>query len=78
MSEKESVQASEAQLAVHWQEEELYYPSEEFIVQVNMPDPAMYTRFSPDNFPQYFKEYADLLSWCQYSHTMLDTSDPPS
>jgi len=78
MSDKESLQASEAQIAVHWQEEELYYPSAEFIAQANMPDPAMHTRFNLDNFPQCFKEYADLLSWDQYWHTMLDTSDPPS
>jgi acetyl-CoA synthetase len=78
MSENESVHASEAQIAVHWQEEELYYPSAEFIAQANMPDPAMHARFTLDNFPQCFKEYADLLSWDQYWHTTLDTSDPPS
>ena len=78
MSEKESIQASEAQIAVHWQEEQLYYPSAEFVAQANMPDPAMHARFGLDNFPQCYKEYADLLSWYQYWHTMLDTSDPPS
>jgi acetyl-CoA synthetase len=34
-------------------------------------------RFSEKNFPECFREYADLLSWDQYWHTTLDTSDAP-
>ncbi|MBW2585005.1 MAG: acetate--CoA ligase, partial [Deltaproteobacteria bacterium] len=30
-----------------------------------------------DNFPNCFKEYADLLDWDEYWHTILDTSDAP-
>ena len=30
-----------------------------------------------DNFPDCFKEYADLLSWDEPWHTTLDTSNPP-
>jgi acetyl-CoA synthetase len=78
MSERENIEASEAQIAVHWQEEGYYHPSAEFIAQANMPDPDMDARFSLDNFPHCFKEYADLLTWYEYWHTMLDTSDPPS
>jgi len=77
MSEKETVEASEAQIAVHWQEEEYYHPSAEFIAQANMSDPAMHQRFSLENFPECYEEYADLLSWYQHWHTTLDTSDPP-
>ncbi|MDO9109148.1 MAG: acetate--CoA ligase, partial [Desulfatirhabdiaceae bacterium] len=33
--------------------------------------------FSLDNFPNCYKEYADLLTWDEYWHTMLDTSDAP-
>jgi acetyl-CoA synthetase len=33
---------------------------------------------SLENFPECFKEYADLLTWNQYWHTTLDTSDAPS
>ncbi|MEN8245150.1 MAG: acetate--CoA ligase, partial [Thermodesulfobacteriota bacterium] len=77
MAEKEVVETSEAQIAVHWQEEDYYYPSYEFIAQANMTDPGVYDRFSLDNFPNCFKEYADLLDWDEYWHTTLDTSDAP-
>jgi acetyl-CoA synthetase len=77
MSEKDSVEVSEAQIAVHWQEEEYFNPSTHFVAQANTTDPAIYKRFSLENFPECFKEYADLLSWYQYWHTTLDTSDPP-
>ena len=77
MSEQELVEVSEAQIAVHWQEEEYFYPSTQFIAQANMTDPGIYERFSLDNFPECFKEYADLLDWYQYWHTTLDTSDAP-
>jgi acetyl-CoA synthetase len=36
---------SEAQIAVHWQEEGYYYPSKEFIAQANMTDESIYDRF---------------------------------
>jgi len=77
MNTRQSVGASEAQIAVHWQEEEYYHPSGQFIAQANMTDPGIYSRFSAENFPECFKEYADLLTWYQYWHTTLDTSDPP-
>lgn len=77
MSSKDTMNVSEAQIAVHWQEEDYYHPSTEFIAQANMTDKSMYERFSLDNFPEYFKEYADLLDWDQYWHTTLDTSDAP-
>ncbi len=74
---KEETEASEAQIAVHWQEEGYYYPSTKFIAQANMTDETIYDRFSLDNFPECFKEYADLLDWYKYWETMLDTSNPP-
>jgi len=77
MKEKESVEVSEAQIAVHWQEEEYFYPSAQFIAQANMTDAGIYERLSLENFPECFKEYADLLTWYQYWHTTLDTSDAP-
>jgi acetyl-CoA synthetase len=75
--EKESVDTSEAEIAVHWGEEKYVYPSAEFIAQANVTDPSIYDRFSLENFPNCFKEYADLLSWYEYWHTTLDTSDAP-
>jgi acetyl-CoA synthetase len=77
MAEKEVVETSEAQIAVHWQEEGYYYPSTQFVAQANMTDKDVYERFSLDNFPNCFKEYADLLDWYEYWDTILDTSDAP-
>ncbi len=77
MVEKNVVKTSEAQIAVHWQEEEYFYPSTKFIAQANMADEGVYERFSLDNFPNCFKEYADLLDWYEYWDTILDTSDAP-
>ncbi len=77
MAAKEIVETSEAEIAVHWQEEGYYYPSVEFIAQANMTDKSIYDRFSLDNFPNCFREYADLLDWYEYWHTILDTSDAP-
>jgi acetyl-CoA synthetase len=70
-------QVSEAQIAVHWREEEHYFPPAEFIAQANAADPSIFGRFGEDRFPDCFKEYADLLSWDAYWHTTLDTSNPP-
>src|SRR5271163_1023102 len=70
-------ETSEAQIAVHWREEEYYYPSAKFVGQANLTDPSVMERFREKNFPECFREYADLLSWDQYWHTTLDTSDPP-
>ena len=77
MSTEQEEQVSEAQIAVHWREENLYYPPAKFIGQANASDPAILDRFKEENFPECFKEYADLLSWDHYWHTTLDTSNPP-
>src|ERR1700683_3192129 len=70
-------EATEAQISVHWREEEYYYPSAKFVGQANLTDTSVIERFSEKNFPECFREYADLLTWDQYWHTTLDTSDPP-
>jgi acetate--CoA ligase len=74
MSENE---VSEAEIAVHWREEEYFPPPAKFIGQANANDPAIFDRFAEKNFPECFKEYADLLTWDKYWHTTLDTSNPP-
>jgi acetyl-CoA synthetase len=71
------VQVSEAEIAVHWREEEYFSPPPKFIGQANASDPAILDRFAEKNFPECFKEYADLLTWDQYWHTTLDTSNAP-
>jgi acetyl-CoA synthetase len=74
---KPGTDVSEAQIAVHWKEEEYYYPSAKFVGQANLTDPSIDERFSIERFPDCFKEYADMLSWDQYWHTTLDTSNAP-
>jgi acetyl-CoA synthetase len=68
---------SEAQIAVHWREEEYVPPPPEFVRQANANDPAILERFSEDKFPDCFTEYADLLTWDRKWDTVLDTSTPP-
>jgi acetyl-CoA synthetase len=77
MEKKDSVETSEAQIAVHWEEEGYYQASPEFIGQANCTDPSIYERFSLENFPECFREYADLLTWDKYWEKTLDTSDAP-
>ena len=74
---REQEEVSEAQIAVHWREEEMIHPGTAFIAQANMADPTAPERFGLDNFPECFREYADLLTWDRYWHTTLDTSNPP-
>jgi acetyl-CoA synthetase len=68
---------SEAAIAVHWQEEDKINPSAEFVAQANQTDAAIYDRFSLDNFPDYWAEYAEMLDWDEKWHTVLDSSDAP-
>jgi acetyl-CoA synthetase len=75
--EQELDEVSEAQIAVHWREEEYFYPPTRFVGQANAADPTIQDRFREERFPDCFKEYADLLSWDSYWHTTLDTSNAP-
>ena len=73
----EQVETSEAEIAVHWKEEELIHPVPEFVAQANVTDPNVFERFSEKNFPECFREYAELLTWDKDWHTTFDTSNPP-
>jgi len=64
--DENEAQVSEAQIAVHWREENYYYPSATFIAKANAADPAIFEQFSEKHFPECFKEYADLVSWDRY------------
>ena len=68
---------SEAQIAVHWREEEYFHPPAAFVAHANAADPGVFERFGEKSFPECFKEYADVLTWDRYWHTTLDTSNPP-
>ncbi|MCL0099163.1 acetate--CoA ligase [Dehalococcoidia bacterium] len=74
---KEVPEVSEAQVAVHWKEEELIPAPPEFIGQANLADPAILEGFKEENFPECFKHYADMLTWDQYWHSTFDSSNPP-
>jgi acetyl-CoA synthetase len=70
-------EVSEAQIAVHWREEEYYEPPAAFSAQANASDPAILGQFSEENFPDCFVDYADMLTWDKKWDTLLDTSNPP-
>jgi acetyl-CoA synthetase len=69
--------SNEAQIAVHWKEEELFRPPASFIAQANLVDPAFVESFREEGFPECYRQYADLLDWDSYWHTTLDTEHPP-
>ncbi len=73
----EQTEVSEAQIAVHWKEEAYYQPSEKFKAQAYLQDPRIFENFGLDKFPDCFKAYADMLTWFEPYHTVLDTSDAP-
>src|SRR5580700_10110634 len=73
----EAAESSGASIAVHWREEGYFPPPPKFTGQANASDPAIRDRFAEENFPECFREYADLLHWDEYWHTTLDTSDAP-
>jgi acetyl-CoA synthetase len=77
MAKEKTPKTPQGQIDVHWKEEEYYYPSAKFIAQANLTDESVYDRFSLDNFPECFKEYADLLDWYKYWDTTLDISNAP-
>jgi len=68
---------TEAQIAVHWKEEQYFYPTKKFIAQANLADPAFVKKFSEKHFPECFDIYAKLLDWDKPWRKTLDTSHPP-
>jgi acetyl-CoA synthetase len=76
-NKKDVVETSEAEIAVHWQEEDYFHASPGFIGQANLTDESIYERFSLKNFPDYYTEFAELLTWYKYWDQVLDTSDAP-
>ncbi len=74
---KEHTEFSEAQIAVHWKEEGYFQPPKKFVEQANMKDRDVRKRFGLKNFPDCFREYADMLTWFEPYRKVLDTSSPP-
>ncbi len=73
----EDVEYSEDQIAVHWREEEYVEPPAEFRAQANAGEKSILERFAPENFPESFVDYAELLDWDKKWDEIVDTSDPP-
>ncbi len=74
---QEEKEYSEAQIAVHWKEEDYYPPPEEMAEQANAGDKDILERFAPENFPDCLLEYAEMLTWEKKWDTVVDTSNPP-
>ncbi len=68
---------SEAQIAVHWREEDYVQPPTAFVAHANANDPSILERFSEQHVPECFTEYAEMLTWDRKWDTVLDTSNPP-
>ncbi|MHB1435889.1 MAG: acetate--CoA ligase [Thermoplasmata archaeon] len=76
-AQEEPTELSEAEIAVHWKEEEYFAPNPKFVPQANLTDPQLFDKFSLKNFPKYYDEFAELLSWDQRWTQTLDTSNAP-
>ena len=72
-----SLELNEAQIAVHWKEEGYLQPNPKFVQQANLKDPSVDKRFSLENFPKCFDEYANMLTWFKKWNQTLDYSNPP-
>ena len=77
LKEQQDADISEAQIAVHWREESYFSPSARFKAQANLTDASIFKRFRLEKFPEYYKEFADLLDWYKRWKKTLDTSNPP-
>ncbi len=73
----EQTEVSEAQIAVHWKEEEYFQPSANLKAVANQTDPRLFERFGLDKFPDCFKEYGDMLTWFEPYRQVFDGSDAP-
>src|SRR5438067_13768917 len=68
---------SEAQIAVHWQEEKYFAAPKEFVAQANLRDKSIFKRFALEKFPGYYREFAELLDWYKKWDKLFDGSKPP-
>ncbi len=63
--------------AVHWHEEDYYFPSPKFIGLSNLSNPDLKDKYTLDKFPGYYVKFAELLDWYKYWEKVLDDSNPP-
>src|SRR5947209_7413645 len=75
--ERSDTEVSEAQIAVHWQEENYFSAPKDFTAQANLTDKGVFKRFALEKFPGYYKEFAELLDWYKKWDQIFDGSHPP-
>ncbi|HEV2166054.1 MAG TPA: acetate--CoA ligase [Thermoplasmata archaeon] len=68
---------SEAEIAVHWKEEERIDPPADLAASLGNEDRGVRERFEQVGFPECFGEYARLLTWAEPWTRILDASHPP-
>src|SRR5437667_11732542 len=73
-----SDEVSEAQIAVHWQEQNYFAPPKDFVAQANLTDKGIFKHFALDKFPGYYKQFAQLLDWSNNWRHILDGSKHPT
>jgi acetyl-CoA synthetase len=71
------IDVRESEIAVHWREEGLVPPPKGISMGANVRDGSFLGRFSQENFPGCFDEYAALLDWEEKWAVTLDSSNPP-
>src|SRR5438874_2781782 len=75
--ERSDTEVSEAQIAVHWQEENYFSAPKDFTAQANLTDKGVFKRFALEKFPGCYKEFAELLDWYKKWDKIFDGSKPP-
>ena len=70
-------EVSEAQIAVHWQEQNYFAPPKDFVAQAYLTEKGVFKRFALEKFPGYYKEFAELLDWYKKWDKIFDGSKPP-
>ncbi len=73
----EATELSEAEIAVHWKEEEYFPPPASFAAQANLKDPKVMDRFALTKFPECYREFGEMLTWDQPWTTTFDGSNAP-
>ena len=70
-------EVSEAEIAVHWQEEGYYHPPVSFIAQANLTDRGRSQALQPGQFSRMLQGIRGSSDWYKYWETTLDTSNAP-
>ncbi|WP_345410813.1 AMP-binding protein, partial [Haladaptatus pallidirubidus] len=67
---------NDVELEARLENRERFEPPQSFVAQANLVDDTIYDEFER-NWPECWKQAADLLDWENEYETVLDDSDPP-